>query len=57
MMDKINSFLGNTRTPRTDNRLFKQMKNGSAPGINGITIEFIKMFWSRIVISYFESAF
>ena len=35
-------------------------ENGSAPGIDGITVEFIKMFWSRIghpVISSFESAF
>ena len=36
------------------------MKNRSAPGIDGITTEFIKMFWSRIghlLISSLESAF
>ena len=26
----------------------KQMKNSSAPGCHGITIEFLKMFWARI---------
>ena len=26
----------------------KQMKNGSAPGCDGITVEFLKMFWARI---------
>ena len=24
------------------------MKNGSAPGCDGITVEFLKMFWTRI---------
>ena len=26
----------------------KQMKNGSAPGCDGITVEFLKMLWARI---------
>ena len=76
MMDKINSFLGNTWTPHLSQEqttgcegsvlreevlyALKQMKNGSAPGTDGITIEFNELFWSRIghlVISSFESAF
>ena len=76
IMDKINSFLGNTRTPHLSQEqkkgcegpvlreevlyALKQMKSGSAPGTDGITIEFIKMFRSRIgllVISSFETAF
>ena len=76
IMEKIYSILGNTRTPHLSQEqttdcegpvlieevlyALKQMKNGSAPGIDGITIKFIRMFWSRIghlVISSFESAF
>ena len=37
--------------PLTENELLialKEMKNGSAPGSDGITIEFIKMFWNNI---------
>ena len=76
MMDKIYYFLGKTRTPHLSQEqttgcewhvlreevlyALKQMKSGSAPGTDGITIEFIKMFRSRIgllVISSFETAF
>ena len=69
MIDKINSFWGNTRNPHLSQEqttgyegpvLREEMKNGSAPGTDGITIEFIKMLWSRIghlVIPSFESAF
>ena len=38
----------------------KQMKNGSAPGCDGITVEFLKMFWPRIsklLTLSFNSAF
>ena len=38
----------------------KQMKNGSAPGCDGITVEFLKMFWARIskrLTLSFNSAF
>ena len=36
------------------------MKNGSAPGCDGITVEFLKMFWTRIsdlLTLSFNSAF
>ena len=38
----------------------KQMKNGSAPVCDGITVEFLKMFWTRIsklLTLSFNSAF
>ena len=38
----------------------KQMKNGSVPGCYGITVEFLKMFWTRIsklLTLSFNSAF
>ena len=38
----------------------KQMKNGSASGCDGITVEFLKMFWTRIsklLTLSFNSAF
>ena len=38
----------------------KQMKGGSSPGCDGITIEFLKMFWNQInplLLSSFNSAF
>ena len=56
--------MGNTTTPaisaaQTDNcegvvvesellYALKQVKNASAPGCDGITVEFLKMFWARI---------
>ena len=63
MEEKITTFMENT-TPTisaaqknkcdgvlVENELLyasKQMKNGSAPGCDGITVEFLKMFWERI---------
>lgn len=38
----------------------KQMKNGSSPGSDGITIEFVKVFWTRIskfILDSFSLAF
>ena len=67
--------MGNTTTPAisaaqidvgglvVENELLyalKQMKNGSAPGCDGITVEFLKMFWARIsklLTLSFKSAF
>ena len=76
MEEKITTFMGNTTTPAisaaqidkceglvVENELLyalKQMKNGSAPGCDGITVEFLKMFWARIsklLTSSFNSAF
>ena len=60
MEEKITTFMGNTTTPTisaaqkdkcegvvVESELLyalKQMKNGSAPGCDGITVEFLKMF-------------
>ena len=68
--------MGNTTTPaisaaQTDNcegvvvesallYALKQVKNASAPGCDGITVEFLKMFWTRIsklLTLSFNSAF
>ena len=76
MEDKITTFMGNTTTPtissaHKDKRegvvvesgllyALKQMKNGSAPGCDGITVEFLKIFWARIsklLTLSFNSAF
>ena len=76
MEEKITTFMGNTTTPAisaaqidkceglvVENELLyalKQMKNGSAPGCDGITVEFLKMFWARIskrLTLSFNSAF
>jgi len=66
MEEKITSFMGNTTTPTISASQIdkceglKQMKNGSAPGCDGITVEFLKMFWARIsklLTSSFNSAF
>jgi len=76
MTDKIDRFLNNTSLPNLlqEQRdccegevsvgellsALKQMKNGSAPGNDGITIEFLKCFWSRIqhlVTASFNFAF
>ena len=76
MKDKITTFMGNTTTPTisaaqkdkceevvVESELLyalKQMKNGSAPGCDGITVEFLKMFWARIsqlLTLSFNSAF
>lgn len=38
----------------------KQMKSGSAPGVDGITVEFLKVFWTRIrtlLIASFNASF
>ena len=64
MEEKITTFMGNTTTPTisaahkdkcegvvVESELLyalKQMKNGSAPGCDGITVKFLKMFWARI---------
>ena len=64
MEEKIITFMGNTTTSTisaaqtnkcegvvVENELLyasEQMKNGSAPGCDGITVEFLKMFWARI---------
>jgi hypothetical protein len=64
MNNRIDAFLDNVNIPQlseesklrceglitTDELLnaLKLMKNGSSPGNDGITIEFIKMFWSRL---------
>ena len=64
MEEKITTFMGNTTTPTisaaqkdkcegvvVESELLnalKQTKNGSAPGCDGITVEFLKMFWPRI---------
>ena len=44
--------------PLTENELLlslKKMNNGSAPGSDGITIEFLKFFWSRIKHYLYQS--
>ena len=75
MEDKRTTFMGNT-TPKisaaqkdkcegvvVESELLyalKRMKNGSAPGCDGITVEFLKMFWARInklLTLSFNSAF
>ena len=64
MEEKITTFMGNTTTSTisaaqkdkcegvvVESELLyalKQMKNGSAPGCDGITVKFLKMFWARI---------
>ena len=64
MEERITTFMGSTTTPTitaphkdkcegvvVESELLyalKQMKNGSAPGCDGITVEFLKMFWTRI---------
>ena len=64
MEEKIDIFMRNTVTPTisvtqkdkckgvvVETELLsalKQMKNGSAPGCDGTTVEFLKMFWTRI---------
>ena len=76
MEETITTFMGNTTTPTisaaqkdkcegvvVESELLyalKQMKNGSAPGCDGITVEFLKMFWTRIsklLALSFNSAF
>ena len=76
MEEKIDTFMRNTVTPTisvtqkdkcegvvVETELLsalKQMKNGSAPGCDGITVEFLKMFWTRIsklLTLSFNSAF
>ena len=76
MEEKITTFMENTTTPTisaaqknkcegvvVENELLyalKQMKNGSAPGCDGITVEFLKMFWARtskLLTLSFNSAF
>ena len=76
MEEKIHTFMRNTITPTisvaqkdkcevvvVENELLcalKQMKNGSAPGCDGITVEFLKMFWtciSNLLTLSFNSAF
>ena len=60
MEEKITTFMGNTTTPTISAAqkdkcegavvegeflyALKQMKNGSALGLDGITVEFLKMF-------------
>ena len=64
MEERITTFMGSTTTPTitaahkdkcegvvVESELLyalKQMKNGSAPGCDGITVEFLKMFWACI---------
>jgi hypothetical protein len=64
MQDRIEVFLNNVNVPKlsqeqkndcegkitTDEILkaLKELKNGSSPGNDGITIEFIKMFWNYL---------
>ena len=64
MGERITTFMGSTTTPTitathkdkcegvvVESELLyalKQMKNGSAPGCDGITVEFLKMFWTHI---------
>ena len=76
MEEKITTFMGNTTAPTISAAqkdkcegvvvecellyALKQMKNGSAPGCDGITVEFLKMFWARIsklLTLSFNSAF
>ena len=76
MEEKITTFMGNTTTPTISEAqkdkceglvvesellyALKQMKNGSAPGCDGITVEFLKMFWahiSKLLTLSFNSAF
>ena len=40
--------------------VLKQMKTGSAPGSDGITVQFLKVFWShlgKLITALFNSAF
>lgn len=62
--EELNSFLENEDFRRLDKeeaatcegvvsleettKALKMMKNGSAPGSDGITTEFLKMFWNRV---------
>ena len=76
MEETITTFMGNTTTLTisaaqkdkcegvvVESELLyalKQMKNGSAPRCDGITVEFLKMFWARIsklLTLSFNSAF
>ena len=76
MEEKITTFMGNTTTSTisaaqkdkcegvvVESELLyalKQMKNGSALGCDGITVEFFQMFWARInklLTLSFNSAF
>ena len=64
MEDKITNFLNHTSVPTLSQsqkescegllthteilEALKDMNNGSAPGLDGLTIEFLKMFWSSL---------
>ena len=64
MMAKIDHFMKDTSIPRISEKqrksceralsesevlnVLKQMKPRSAPGSHGITVEFLKVFWSHL---------
>ena len=76
MSEQIDAFIGETEIPMLSDvqregcegaiteqevlSALKQMKGGTAPGIDGITVEFVKVFWARIgklITSSFNEGF
>ena len=64
MFEKIQTFINGVNVPTLSEKdksdceneinedevsnVLKEMKNGSSPGIDGLSIEFYKVFWDKI---------